>query len=99
MLLVNYCNDNGKKHFGQVPFDTAIEFALCAKTFPPNRVTGTATVTQKFLTVADFATTWFKFPSQIKTQTSKIIFTDYHKSARGLVQVTLQLLALEQQVL
>ena len=29
----------------RVPFDTAIEFAVCAKTFPPNRVTGIAAVT------------------------------------------------------
>ena len=28
-----------------VPFDTAIEFALRTKTFPPNRVTGIAAVT------------------------------------------------------
>ena len=30
-----------------MPFDTAIEFALCANTFPPNSVTGIATVTPK----------------------------------------------------
>ena len=30
----------------RVPFDTAIEFALCAKTFPSNRVTGIAAVTR-----------------------------------------------------
>ena len=29
----------------RVPFDTATEFALCAKTFPPNRVTEIAAVT------------------------------------------------------
>ena len=49
----------------RVPFDTAIAFSLYAKTFPPNRVTGIAAVTEANKKINEIISHFLKFIKHI----------------------------------